>query len=47
MTDDKQIANIMNENFVSITKNLSPKASIPSKDCDSYLFLDHIIKKIK
>ena len=48
MTDEKQIANIVNEHFVSITKNLSSKASISSKDCDSYFFHDHIIiKKIK
>ena len=32
ITDEKQIANIMNEHFVSITKKLSLKPSISSKN---------------
>ena len=48
ITDEKQIANIMNEHFVSTTKKLSKKPSISSKDSDSDFFHDHIsIKKIK
>ena len=46
ITDDKLIANIMNEYFVSITKKLSLKPSISSKDSNSDVFHDHIgIKK--
>ena len=48
ITDEKQIANIMIEHFVSITKKLSLKPSISSKDSNSDFFHDHIsIKKIK
>ena len=48
ITDEKQIANIMNEHFVSITKKLSLKPSISSKNSNSDVFHDHIsIKKIK
>ena len=48
ITDEKQIANIMNEHFVGITKKLSLKTTISSKDSDSDIFHDHIsIKKIK
>ena len=32
ITDEKQINNIMNEHFLSITKKLSLKPSISSKD---------------
>ena len=47
-TNEKQIANIMNEHFVSITKKLSLKSTISSKISDSDFFHDHIIiKKIK
>ena len=36
------------KHFVSITKKLSLKPSISSKDCNSVFFHDHIsIKKIK
>ena len=48
ITDEKQIANIMNEHFVSIAKKLSLKPSIPSKDSNSDFFHGHIgINKIK
>ena len=48
ITDEKQIADIMNEHFDNITKKLSLKPSISSKDCNSDFFHDHIsIKKIK
>ena len=48
ITDEKQIASIMSEHFVSITKKLSLKPSISSKDSNSDFFHDHIsIKKIK
>ena len=48
ITDEKQIANIMTEHFVSITKKLSLKPSISSKDPNSDFFHDHVsIKKIK
>ena len=48
ITDEKQIANITNEHFVSITKKVSLKPSISSKDSDSHFFHNHIsIKKIK
>ena len=49
ITDEKQITNIMNEHIVSITKKLSLKPSISSKESDSdFFFHDHIsIKKIK
>ena len=48
ITDEKQIANIMNDHFVSITKKLSLKPSIFSKNSKSDIFHDHIIiKKIK
>ena len=48
ITDEKQIANIMNEHFVSITKKLSLKPRISSKDSNSDFFHDHVsIKKIK
>ena len=47
ITDEKQIANIMNEHFVSITKKLSLKPSISSKYSGSDFFHDQIsIKKI-
>ena len=47
-TNEKQIANIMNEHFVSITKKLSLKPTISSKISDSDFFQDHIIiKRIK
>ena len=47
-TDEKQIANIMNEHFVSITKKLSLKPSISPKNSDADVFHDHIsIKKFK
>ena len=39
MTHEKQTANIMNEHFVSITKKLSLKPSISSKDSDSEFFM--------
>ena len=38
ITDEKQAVNIMNEHFVIITKNLSSKPSISSKDSDSDFF---------
>ena len=42
------VANIMNENFVSITKRLSLNPSTSSKNSNSDVFHDHIsIKKIK
>ena len=48
ITDEKQIANIMNEHFVSITKKLSLKPSISLKNSNSDIFNDHIsIKKFK
>ena len=48
ITDEKQIANILNEHFVSITKKLSLKHIISSKDSNSDFFHDHIsIKQIK
>ena len=48
ITDEKQIANIMNDHFFSITKKLSLKPSISSKDSNSDIFHDHIsIKNIK
>ena len=48
ITDEKQIANIMNEHFVSIAKKLSLKPSISLKNFNSDVFHDHIsIKKIK
>ena len=48
ITDEKQIANIMNKHFVSITKELSLKPSISSKNSNLDVFHDHIsIKKIK
>ena len=48
ITDEKQIASIMSEHFVSITKKLSLKPSIFSKDSNSNFFRDHIsTKKIK
>ena len=48
ITDEKQVANIMNEHFVSITKKLSLKPSISSKNSNSDVFHAHIsIKKIK
>ena len=48
ITDEKQIANIINEHFVSITKKLSLKPIISSKDSNIDIFNDHIsIKKIK
>ena len=34
-TDEKQFAHIMNEKLVIITKNISSKHSISSKDSDS------------
>ena len=46
--DEKQIANIMNEHFISITKKLSLKSSTLSKNFNSDVFHDHInIKRIK
>ena len=48
ITDGKQMANIMNDHFVSITKKLSLKSSISSKDSNSEFFHDHIsVKEIK
>ena len=48
ITDKKQIANIMNGHFFSITRKLSLKPSVSSKESDSDFFHDHIsIKKIK
>ena len=48
ITDEKQIANIVSEHFVGITKKLILKPSISSKDSDSDFLHDHIsIKKIK
>ena len=48
ITDEKQIANIMNEHIVSITEKLSLKPSISSRDSDSDFCHDHSsIKKIK
>ena len=48
ITDEKQIANIMNEHFVGITKKLSLKTTLSLKDSDSDFLHDHIsIKKIK
>ena len=42
------VANIMNENFISITKKLSLNPSISLKNLTSDVFHDHIsIKKIK
>ena len=38
ITDGKQIANIMNEHFASITKKLSLKPSTSSKDSDLDFF---------
>ena len=38
ITDEKQIASIMNECFVSIIEKLSLKAGIPSRDSDSDFF---------
>ena len=38
ITYEKQIANIMNKRFVSITKKLNLKTSISSKDSDSDFF---------
>ena len=38
ITDEKKIANIMNERFVSITKKLSSKPSISSKGSNSNFF---------
>ena len=47
ITDEKQIASIMNECFVSITEKLSLKAGIPSRGSDSDFFHNYIsIKKI-
>ena len=46
ITDEKQIANIMNDHFFSITKKLSLKPSISSKDSNSDIFHDHISIKI-
>ena len=46
VTDVKQIANFINERFVSTTKKLSLKPCISSKDPDSDFFHDLIsIKK--
>ena len=48
ITDEKQINNIMNDYFVTITKMLRLRPSISLKNSDSDLFHDHIsIKKIK
>ena len=48
ITDEKEIANIMNEHFVSITKKLSLKPKNFSKNSNSDVSNDHIsIKKIK
>ena len=49
LTDEKQVANIMNEHFVRITKKVSLKTSISSKRLwFRFFFHDHIsIKKIK
>ena len=48
ITDEKQINNIMNEHFLSITKKLSLKPSISSKDSNSDFFHYYIsFKKIK
>ena len=48
ITDEKQIADIMNEHFVSITKKLSLKPAISSKNSNSDVFHDNIsIEKIK
>ena len=38
IANEKQIANIMNEHYVSITKKLSLKPSISSKDSNSDFF---------
>ena len=47
ITDEKQIASIINECFVSIIEKLSFKAGIPSRDSDSDFFHNYIsIKKI-
>ena len=42
ITDEKPIANIMSEHFVSITKKLSLKPSNSSKNSNSDVFHDHI-----
>ena len=45
ITDEKQIASIMNECFVSIIEKLSLKAGIPSRDSDSDFFHNYISTK--
>ena len=45
ITNEKQIANIMKDHFVTITKKLSLKPIISSKHLDSDIFHDHIIIK--
>ena len=48
ITDEKQIADIMNDHFVSIPKAFSLKPGILPKDPDSDFLHDHIsMKKVK
>ena len=42
ITDAKEIVNIMNKRFVTITKKLSLKPRVSSKGSDSDFFHDHI-----
>ena len=40
ITDEKEIANIMNKHFVTITRQLSLKPSISSKKCGLDFFMN-------